>query len=65
MCPRKLTNRDRSGMEERFQKRLSSWTGKLLSVGGHLVLINFVLSIILPLFMISFFQIHKGILKKS
>ena len=31
-------------VEERLQKRLSSWKGKLLSLGGRLVLINSVLT---------------------
>ena len=35
----------------------------MLSVGGRLVLINSVLSS-LPMFMISFFQIPRGVLKK-
>ena len=51
-------------MEERFQKRLSGWRSKMLSVGGRLVLINSVLSS-LPMFMMSFFEIPRGILKKN
>jgi hypothetical protein len=35
----------------------------MLSVGGRLVLINFVLSSF-PMFMLSFFEISKGVLKK-
>jgi magnesium-transporting ATPase (P-type) len=50
-------------IEERFQKKLSSWKGKLLSVGERLVLINLILSS-LPMFMLSFFKIPKGMLKK-
>jgi hypothetical protein len=41
-------------VEERLQKRLSSWKGKLLSLGGRLILINSVLSNMV-LHMISFF----------
>jgi len=37
---RKLSNKHWSAIEERFQKKLSSWKGKLLSSGGRLVLIN-------------------------
>ena len=59
----KLANKDWGLIEERFQKRLSSWKGKLLSVGGRLVLINSVFSS-LPMFMLSFFRIPKGVLKK-
>ena len=50
-------------MEERLQKRLSSWKGKLLSVGGRLVLINSVLTNMV-LYMISFFQLPKGVLHR-
>jgi hypothetical protein len=50
-------------IEEKFQKNLASWKGNLLSVGGRLVLINFVLNSI-AMFMISFFEVPKGVLKK-
>ena len=63
MGQHKLTNRDWSQIEERFHKKLSSWKGKLLSAGGRLVLINSVLSS-LPMYMLSFFRIPKGVLKK-
>jgi hypothetical protein len=45
------------------KKKLSSWKGKQLSLGGRLVLINSVLSS-LPMFMMSFFRIRKGVLEK-
>ena len=60
---KKLRNSDWKTIEERFEQRLSGWKGKLLSVGGRLVLINSVLSS-LPMFMLSFFAIPKGVLKK-
>jgi hypothetical protein len=60
---RKLLNKDWKYVEERFQKRLNFWRGKMLSVGGRLVLINSVLSS-LPMFMLSFFEIPRGVLKK-
>jgi hypothetical protein len=41
-------------IEERFQKKLSSWKGKLLSVGDRLVLINSVLTN-LAMYMLSLF----------
>ena len=63
MHHRKLMNKDWKHVEERFQKRLSGWRSKMLSVGGRLVLINSVLSS-LPMFMMSFFEIPRGILKK-
>jgi hypothetical protein len=63
MSPRKLSNRDWRMVEERFQKKLSSWKGKMLSSGGRLVLINSILSS-LPMYMMSFFRIPKGVLEK-
>ncbi|WVZ96849.1 LOW QUALITY PROTEIN: hypothetical protein U9M48_042432 [Paspalum notatum var. saurae] len=60
---RKLRNCDWGKAEERFEKRLSSWKGKHLSIGGRLTLINSVLSS-LPMYMMSFFSIPKGVLKK-
>jgi hypothetical protein len=60
---RKLNNKDWEMIEERIEKKLSSWKGKYLLVGGRLVLINSVLSI-LPIFMLSFFEIPKGVLEK-
>jgi hypothetical protein len=60
---RKLSNTDWIKVEERFEKWLSSWEGKNLSTGGHLTLINSVLSI-LPMYMMSFFEIPKWVPKK-
>jgi hypothetical protein len=60
---RKLNNKDWEKIEERIEKKLSSWKGKYLSVGGRLVLINSVLTS-LPMFMLSFFEIPKGVLEK-
>jgi predicted PurR-regulated permease PerM len=51
---RKLSNKDWKKVEERIEKRLSSWIGKYLSVGGRLFLINSVLTS-LVIFMMSFF----------
>lgn len=63
MHHRKLSNRDWKMIEDRFEKRLSSWKGKLLSAGGWLVLISSVLSS-LPMFMLSFFEVPRGVLRK-
>jgi hypothetical protein len=49
--------------EERIGKTLSSWKGKYLSVGGRLVLISSVLTS-LTMFMLSFFEVPKGVLEK-
>jgi hypothetical protein len=63
MHHKKISNEDGKIIEEKFEKRLSCWKGKLLSYGGHLVLINSVLSSI-SLFMLSFYEVLKRILKK-
>src|SRR5438128_8766106 len=59
----KLRNSDWKLIEERFEKRLSSWKGKHLSIGGRLTLINSVLNSLL-MYMMSFFEVLKGVLKK-
>jgi len=60
---KKLRNRDWKVIEDRIEKRLGNWKGKMLSYGGRLVLLNYVLSS-LPMFMLSFFEIPRGVLKK-
>jgi len=55
MNTRKLNNKDWKVIEERIENRLSGWKGKLLSLGGRLVLINLVLSS-LAMFMMPFFE---------
>ncbi len=60
---RKLNNKDWEVIEQRIEEKLCSWKEKHLSVGGRLVLINSVLSS-LVMFMISFFEIPKGVLQK-
>jgi hypothetical protein len=59
----RLTNAEWKIVEERLQLRLSSWKGKLLSIGGRLVLINSVLSNMV-LYMLSFFLLPKGVLSR-
>jgi hypothetical protein len=60
---RRLTLAEWKIVEKRLQKRLSSWKGKLLSLGGRLILINSVLSNMV-LHMISFFLLPKRVLHK-
>jgi hypothetical protein len=60
---RKLSNKDWKMVEERIEKRLSSWKGKYLSVGGRLVLINSVLTS-LVIFMMSFSKSLEEFWKK-
>ena len=62
MHHRQLLNSEWRKVEKRFQKKLSCWKAKYLSYGGRLVLLNSVLSS-LPMFMMSFFEIPKGVLK--
>ena len=52
---RKLTNREWKCIEDRFEKKLSCWKGKLMSCGGRLILINSVLTS-MPMFLLSFFR---------
>jgi hypothetical protein len=60
---RRLTIAEWKLVKERLLKCLSSWKGKLLSLGGRLILINSVLTNMV-LYMISFFLLPKGVLKK-
>jgi hypothetical protein len=60
---RKLKNGEWKPVEDRFEKKLSSWIGKLLSYGDRLVLINSVLTS-LPMFMLSFLEIPIGVCKR-
>jgi hypothetical protein len=63
MHHRQLLNSEWRQIEEHFEKRLSCWKAKHLSYGGILTLINLVLRS-LPMFMISIFEIPKGLIKK-
>jgi hypothetical protein len=60
---RRLRNKDWEKIEERIEKKLSTWKGKYLLVGGRLVLINSILTS-LPMFMLSFFEVQKWVLEK-
>lgn len=60
---RRLTNKKWKCIEDRFEKRLSCWKGKLMSYGGRLVLINSVLTS-LPMFLLSFFEVPVGVRKR-
>jgi len=41
---KRISNKDWKVIEDRFERRLSTWKSKLLSYGGRLTLINSVLS---------------------
>ena len=60
---RKLTNKEWKCIEDRFEKKLSYWKGKLMSYGGRLVLINSVL-MSMPMFLLSFFEVPKGVRRR-
>uniref|UniRef100_A0A8I6Z7X8 Reverse transcriptase domain-containing protein n=1 Tax=Hordeum vulgare subsp. vulgare TaxID=112509 RepID=A0A8I6Z7X8_HORVV len=60
---RKLTIKEWRCIEDRFEKKLSCWKGKLLSYGGRLVLVNSVLTS-MPMFLLSFFQVPVGVRKR-
>jgi hypothetical protein len=51
---RKLLIKEWKVIEDRFEKKLASWIGKILSYGDRLILINSVLTS-LPMFLLSFF----------
>jgi hypothetical protein len=59
---RRLKNGEWRPIEDRFERKLSSWIGKLLSYGDRLILINSVLTS-LPMFLLSFFEIPIGVRK--
>jgi hypothetical protein len=63
MHHKRLSNSDWKIIEQRIEKKLSSWKGKHLFVGGCLILINFVLTS-LVMFMLSFFKVPRGVLEK-
>jgi hypothetical protein len=56
---RRLLNKESKPVEDRFERKLRCWLGKILSYGDRLVLINYVLTS-LPMFILSFFEIRKG-----
>jgi len=60
---KRISNKDWKVIEDRFERKLSTWKSKLLSYGDRLTLINSVLSN-LSVYMLSFFEIPKEVLKK-
>ena len=60
---KKLKNGEWKPVEDCFEKKLSSWIGKLLSYGDRLILINSVLTS-LPMFMLSFLEVPIGVRKR-
>jgi hypothetical protein len=60
---RKLKNGEWKPVEDRFEVKLSSWIGKLLSYGDRLVLIISVITSLM-MFLLSFFEILVGVRKR-
>jgi hypothetical protein len=60
---RKLRNGEWKPVEDRFERKLASWMGKLLSYRDRIVLINSVLTN-LSMLMLSFFEIPIGVRKR-
>jgi hypothetical protein len=58
-----LSNSQWAKTEEKFEKKLSVWQGRYLSLGGRLTLINSSLSNI-PLYMLSLYLAPSSVLKK-
>jgi hypothetical protein len=63
MQHKKINNVDWKVIEDKFEKKLSCWKGKLLPYEGRLVLINSILSN-LAKFMLSFYEVPKEVLYK-
>lgn len=60
---RRLSSNDWKVTETKIENKLSRWKGKLMSIGGRLVLINHVLTS-LVMFMLSFLMYLRAHLKK-
>jgi hypothetical protein len=48
---------------DKIQKWLPTWKGKLLSLGGHLILLNSIISII-PLYYLTLFKVPNWVIIK-
>jgi hypothetical protein len=59
----KLLNKEWKPVEDRFERNLATWLRKMISYEDCLLLINFALTI-LPMFLLSFFEIPKGVWKR-
>jgi hypothetical protein len=60
---RMLRNSEWNPVENRFAAKLGCWRSKMLSYGDRIILINSVLTS-LPMFMLSFLEIPKGVRKR-
>jgi hypothetical protein len=48
---------------DQFSKKLSSWGNRYLTLGGRIVLLNFILNVI-PIFYLSFLKMSASVIKK-
>lgn len=60
---KKLTFNDWLPLVHKIEKKIDSWKGKLLSIGGRLTLIKSVLSAI-PLYWLSIFKMPSKVRKR-
>lgn len=60
----RIRNKDWNEIEEKFERKMTTWKSKMLSYGGRLNLINSVLSNLF-MYMLSFFEIPKEVLKRQ
>jgi len=59
----KITKPSWGTLIEKMQKRLASWNGKLLSLGGRITMINAALSAI-PTYFMSYFLLPRWVKRK-
>lgn len=59
---KRVNNAQWRPVEEKIEKRMAGWVGNMLSIGDRVTLVNSCLSSI-PLFMLSFLEAPKGVLK--
>lgn len=58
-----LQNKHWKFLEDKIEKKMSGWQGKVLSIGGRTVLLNACLSSV-PFYMLSFYRLPKGVCKR-
>jgi hypothetical protein len=59
----RFLNKERKPAKDRFERKLGCWIVNMLSYGDRLILINLVLTSLL-MFLLSFFEITKGVRKE-
>ncbi|KAG8086542.1 hypothetical protein GUJ93_ZPchr0010g7976 [Zizania palustris] len=59
----RITRKDWNSCENKMENRLGCWKGKLIDIGGRLLLLNSCLSSI-PFYMLSFYPLPKGVRKR-